>query len=819
MLHDAERSSPDLHTRYRIACRRWAVTAMALCGLGLFSAAAPAFSNDEPAQVDFARDVVPILESRCYDCHGRGEQEGGLRLDFRDSTMSGGDNGPVIVVGKPTESRLIRYVSGKEGGKYMPPEDYDDPLEQDEVDVLVRWIEQGAPWPDALRGEPTKSDHWAYQRVERPPLPVDTNVWLGGAPVNAIDRFVLAKLREEGLKPSPEQTRSRLLRRVSLDLTGLPPTPAETAAFLADERPDAYERQVDRLLASSRFGERWAAWWLDLARYADTQGYEKDNRRTIWRYRDYVIDAFNADKPFNEFTVEQLAGDLLPEPTLESRIATAFHRNTMTNTEGGTDDEEFRTAAVVDRVNTTYQVWTATTMGCCQCHSHKYDPFTQKEYYQSFAVFNQTADADRNNDHPVMPAPTAEQQALQGSLQKELDTLTSALSKAAGDEARTAELTARKEKLQKELAAVKPPTVLVMEELPADKRRETFVHMRGSFLSPGAKVEAAVPQVLNPLPEGAEPNRLGFARWLVSREHPLTSRVLVNRLWEQLFGIGIVETSEDLGTQGEPPSHPELLDWLAAALMEEDEWSVKRALKRIVMSRTYRQAAEVTPALLEADPYNRLLARGPRVRLSAEMLRDQALAASGLLSDKMFGPSVMPPQPEGVWAVVYSGDKWRTATNEDRYRRGLYTFWRRTSPYPSMTAFDVPSREVCVVRRIRTNTPLQALVTLNDPAFVEAAQALARRTLTEGGANDAERFAFAARCVIARRPSDDETAVLSRLLASEREHYGATENAEAAKAMACDPLGPPPPEAEVAELAAWTVVCNVLLNLDEALTK
>jgi hypothetical protein len=631
-----------------------------------------------------------------------------------------------------------------------------------------------------------------------------------------IDRFVLSRLEKEGWSPSPSADRARLLRRVSLDLTGIPPTSAEVDAFLADKSPQAYEKSVDRLLASPRYGEHWAAWWLDLARYADTQGYEKDNRRTIWRYRDWVIRALNQDLPFDQFTVEQIAGDMLDNPTIDQRIATAFHRNTMTNTEGGTDDEEFRVAAVVDRVNTTFQVWMATTMNCCQCHSHKYDPFTQREYYRFFALLDQTEDADRNNEAPTIRTPTAEQAKQRQQLQSKLDAAKSELAAAGDDAKKKEEINKQVADLEKQLKAVRITTTPIMRQLPPDRQRKTHFMIRGSFLSKGDEVRPGLPLVLPPLEEGQPMNRLGMAHWLVSRENPLTARVLANRFWEQLFGTGLVQTSEDFGTQGDLPTHPELLDHLAVSLME-DGWSMKRLLKRIAMSSTYRQSARVSPELLEKDPLNRLLARGPRVRLSAEQLRDQALAASGLLHEKLGGPSVMPPQPAAIWQVVYSGDRWTTATGSDRYRRALYTFWRRTSPYPSMTTFDAPSREFCVVRRIRTNTPLQALVALNDPAFVEAAQALARKAVAEGGESAKDRVAFAFRRCLARSPSEKEIVRLVSLLDTELEHYRS--DAVAARAMATDPLGPLPANADAAELAAWTVVANVILNLDETITK
>jgi hypothetical protein len=603
---------------------------------------------------------------------------------------------------------------------------------------------------------------------------------------------------------------------VFLDLIGLPPTPAEVDAFVNDTSPDAYEKVVDRLLASPHYGERWAKPWLDLARYGDTHGYEKDPRRTIWPYRDWVINALNKDMPFDQFTIEQLAGDLLPNATLDQRIATGFHRNTMINTEGGVDAEEYRVAAVVDRVNTTATVWLGTTLACAQCHTHKYDPFTQQEYYQLFAFFNSNADKS-TSDGDMLQLPTPEQQAVLDEIAK----LEAVQSRSAALKAVRDQLAEAKKKLNAEVAKT-----LVMKDLP--EPRETFVHIRGNFLNKGDKVEAGVPNVLHPLAiaEGAPLNRLALAKWLVSPDNPLTARVMVNRIWEQFFGRGLVLTSEDFGSRGEPPSHPELLDWLATEFVR-DGWSMKRMQRLIVLSATYRQSAAVSPALLEKDPYNRLLARGPRVRLPAELVRDQALAVSGLLSRKIGGPSVMPPQPDGIWNSPYSGEKWQTSTGEDRYRRGLYTFWKRTSPYPSFMSFDAPSREFCVVRRPRTNTPLQALTLLNDPVYVEAAQALARRIVI-GGDDPMSRAEHGFRHVLARTPTSAEVEALVALYQTEVAHYRQDVNSADAMAGKFDQKQPKlekPQETlktkvvESADLAAWTVVANVLLNLDEAVTK
>ena len=1016
--------------------RRFAVAFFALAGPQL---AGPL--SGKAADTDYQRDVLPILSRRCYECHAE-KRKGGLRLDRRADALRGGDAGPVILPGKSRESRLIRFVSGENPDEVMPPRG--ERLTAVEVEVLRSWIDGGAAWPDALAGN--SPVHWAYVAPVQSPVPPHKGA---AAARNPLDDFILGKLEVAGLDPSPEAERATLLRRVSLDLTGLPPSVPEVDAFEKDERPDAYEANVDRLLHSPAYGERWARLWLDLARYADTQGYEKDNRRTIWRYRDWVIDAFNQNLPFDEFTVEQIAGDLLPGATLDQRIATAFHRNTMTNTEGGTDNEEFRTNAVVDRINTTFAVWLGTTMNCSQCHTHKYDPFPQKEYYQVLAFLNSTTDADNDDEAPYIEAPTPLEAEAAAKLrdaiarvEKVLDTPTpelavaqevwerrmrsapqwtplrptsvaatgashtvlddasilaagerpettvttvecdadldgvtafrlealtdpslphegpgraddgnfvlstfsveaSSAGAASGDgtprtpvplgaaaadfsqdgfpvanalaqkdpkdsgwavqphagkehwavfavkqpvavgmrrvtftlaqsyrrpgfllgrfrlsatrdphalehaaapaeilrivereskdrnaEERDAlarhfrsiapELTPAREELARLRAELpRPATVPVLVELP--QPRATHIMIRGNFLNLGDLVEPQTPAVLHPLPPSEPKSRLTFARWLVDKRNPLTARVLVNRIWEQFFGVGIVKTLEDFGTQGERPSNPELLDWLACEL-ERLDWDLKAFQRLVVTSRTYRQSSRVNARLLEADPENRLLARGPRVRLAAETIRDSALAASGLLSHKLHGPSVMPPQPDGLWQVVYNGDRWVTSPGEDKYRRGLYTFWRRTMPHPAMVAFDAPSREFCALKRSRTNTPLQALTTLNDPALVEAAQAIARRVMAEVPDGSVEaRAARAFRLCLSRRPLDAEIARLSALFREESARYRQTP--QAAETLATTGLGPAPACMDIAELAGWTVVANVILNLDETITK
>ncbi|HLN32836.1 MAG TPA: DUF1553 domain-containing protein [Gemmataceae bacterium] len=1175
--------------------------------------------------VDFNRDIRPILSKNCLACHGQdaAHRATRLRLDQRESATKKQKSGATpIVAGAPKASELFRRISTTDEADHMPPKESGKHLTPAQIATLGHWIEQGAPY----------AEHWAFVKPKRYSLPpVKNQSW----PRNGIDYFVLSRLEREGFKPAPEADRFTLLRRASLDLRGLPPTPQEIDLFTSDTSGDAYEKAVDRFLKDPAFGERWARMWLDLARYADSAGYGSDPLRTIWRYRDWVIDAYNRNLPYDKFTIDQIAGDLLPKPTLDERMATAFHRNTMTNTEGGTDREEFRVAAVKDRVDTTLQVWMGLTMGCAKCHNHKYEPITQAEYYRFYAFFNQTADADRPDEKPVLQAPTREIEeqirhidARIATLKTKLDSQTPELAAAErqwqaefdqqpawrtldvvsarseagahlvslpdrslraeginpphdtytisgrtdlhgltalrletipdptlprggagraadgnfvlshlsitagtpGEEAKpiagrfvrieipgdgkilslaevevfsksvniaragkaeqsstdyggvaaraidgntngeyfaalstthtristnpwwevklaagqnieriliwnrtdggvgvrlanfrvqvlddvhkvvwhreVAEAPSPKVELlpstrlawsvsqaladfsqngfavasvlnQKNLSqagwAVAPqqsqphaavflvsgpsgstsprlgerqaiisplprfggeglrvrgtndpgpgpltpdpsprstegrgeqlltirleqrfkdagynlgrfrlsvtndprilarqslpapvlailatpaekrgkeqrealsryyrsiapalqpvraeiarleksrpalPTLPVMVELSAKQRRETHIMVKGNFLAPGDKVEPGIPAAFNPLPSGAPSDRLGVAKWLIGPENPLTARVAVNRYWSQLFGTGLVESEEDFGTQGDMPSHPELLDWLATEYVRLG-WDSKALLREIVTSAAYRQSSKVTPEVLAKDPRNRLLTRGPRFRLEAEMVRDQALSLSGLLSRKMYGPSVFPPQPPGLWQAAFNGQRtWATSQGEDRYRRGIYTFWRRTVPYPSMATFDAPSRETCTVRRVRTNTPLQALVTLNDPVYVEISQALARRIVREGGSSAEERSRYGLRLCLARPAQPAQVEEVLALYKSEREHY--RENPKAALELATDPLGPLPAGMTAEELAAWTVVANVLLNLDGVLVK
>ncbi|OWK39342.1 PSD1 and planctomycete cytochrome C domain-containing protein [Fimbriiglobus ruber] len=1008
----------------------------ALAAAGAEPAAAPVPAAPSVA-IDFNRDIRPILSNTCFACHGPDDKvrKGDLRLDTREGATAGS----AVVPGKPAASELLKRVLTVDASEVMPPPKVGRKLTAKEIATLTEWIKQGAPY----------AKHWSYAKPVRAALPmVKDGAWAK----NAIDAFILTRLERDGLKPQPEADRYTLVRRVALDLTGLPPTAAEVDAFVTDKSADAYEKMVDRVLAKPGYGEHWARMWLDLARYADSAGYADDPPRTIWGYRDYVIKSFNANKPFDQFTIEQLAGDLLPNPTDEQLVATAFHRNTLTNNEGGTNDEEFRNVAVVDRVNTTMAVWMGTSMACAQCHTHKFDPITQKEYFRFFALLNNTQDADRSDESPTLPLFTDEQKSKKAALEQEIAALEKTLkapsatvlagrakweasaphavtwttpkpaafeakSKAKGEiletgavfvpkagastdtytvripittdkltavrlealphaalpgksaghasnfvvsavqavlalppaktpagaapaaalvkpikftaayadyaqagfeptnivapqknkgwavagaadqphaltlvpsapvavppgstlvvtleqnttfanhvlghfrlgytadanavevakipadvladlnldaakrtAAQTARLTrfyltvapelkADRDRLaaaKTDLAAIKPATTVpIYRELPANQRRTTKVQIRGNFQDLADAVTEGVPAAWHAMPKETAPNRLALARWLVDADNPLTPRVIANRFWESVFGTGLVRTSEEFGSQGELPTHPELLDWLATELVRE-KWDVKKFLKTLVTSAAYRQSSKVTPEALEKDPDNRLLSRGPRHRLQAETVRDQALAVSGLLSAKMYGPSVKPPQPSfGLSAAFGRTLDWQTSAGEDKYRRGLYTEWRRTNPYPSMAAFDAPSREACTIRRLRSNTPLQALVTLNDPVYIEAAQALARKMAAAPGP-PAEKVAVGFRACVVRPPSEKEAARLIELYQQAKAEY-AKDLAKAAK-MATEPLGPLPKGADTVDLAAWTVVGNVLLNLDE----
>jgi mono/diheme cytochrome c family protein len=710
----------------------------------------------EAAPVDFAKDVLPILAAQCFRCHGGVREMAGLNLsDYARVTEPLKSGRTAVVAGEPAESELLRRVASSDANKRMPPEG--TPLSPDEIRVVERWIAQGAPW----------GTHWAFLPRSEPAEPeVGRTAWIA----RPLDRFVLARLESAGLAPAPEADRATLARRAALDLTGLPAPDALRDAFLADDRPDAYERFVDALLASPAYGERFARVWMDLGRYADTQGYEKDNRRDIWAWRDWVIDALNADVPYDRFAVRILAGDMLVEDgksvaSEADRLATAFHRNTLTNTEGGTDNEEFRMAAVFDRVSTTWQSFLGVTFQCAQCHGHPYDPFSHREYFGFLAYLNQTEDADRDDDHP---------------------------------------------RLEVERAGVKT-SAPILREFAAESRRKTHLLARGSLSSPQEEVSPAVPAALGAVAEAQPGDRLGMARWIANAGNPLFARVAANRAWELMFGRGIVETSEDFGVMGSGASDQALLDHLAGVLVARG-FSTKALLKEIVLSATYRQSSVVTAEALARDPDNRLWSRAPRVRLEAEQIRDTALAVSGLLSRKIGGPPVMPPQPDGVWQVVYSGDAWKTSEGEDRYRRAIYTFLRRSSPYPSFIAFDATSRETCTVRRVRTNTPLAALVMLNDPVYLEAAQALA--VSARAHSDDAVAVRAMLERALGRAAFDDEVVRLAALVASERARYaGRDDLARTLAGRAAEG------SVDLARDAALVAAANVILNLDEFLTR
>lgn len=820
-------ASPHVPARLKVR----ALVCAAASALIVLGSSATALGADRAKDVDFNRDIRPLLSENCFKCHGPGEEDrkAKLRFDLRDVATKPAKSGNIAILpGAPEKSELVARITAKDPDDRMPPLKTGKTLNKTQIELLRKWIAQGAPY--AL--------HWAYVKPQRPPLPaVRHKHW----PRNPIDWFILARLEREGLAPSAPADKPTLIRRVSLDLTGLPPTIEEVDQFVQDKTPEAYEHLVDRLLSKPAFGEHWARMWLDLARYADSAGYADDPPRTIWAFRDYVIRSFNDNKPFDRFTIEQIAGDLLDDADEESKIATAFHRNTMTNNEGGTSDEEFRNAAVVDRVNTTMSVWMGTTMGCAQCHTHKYDPITQTEYFRFFALFNNTEDADRSDEAPVLDFSSVAEKKQREELQAEIAKVEARLAatnaplpfpiKAApqtsppppefAPEQTTAESKADRaqlKKLKKELTEMQVDTVPVMHELTGDKRRKTFIEFRGNFLALGEEVTPAVPAVFPSLPPGAPLNRLALAHWLVDDNNPLTARVIANRFWEQIFGTGIVHTCEDFGTQGDRPTHPELLDWLATELVAE-HWDVKRFLKLLVTSATYCQSSAATPKLLAKDPDNLLLARGPRFRAPAEVIRDQALAVSGLLSPKMYGPPVRPPQASLGLSAAFGGSlDWKTSTGEDRYRRALYTEWRRTNPYASMSTFDAPSREVCALRRPRSNTPLQALVTLNDPVYVEAAQALGVRMAKAPG-SDADRLTYGFRLCLARAPGPEELKRLLAFYGDAKADY--SEKPELAAKMTTPAQGSSlmAPEGQPSDLATWSAVGNVLLNLDEMLMK
>jgi hypothetical protein len=808
--------------------------------------------------VDFARDIEPVLSARCFACHGERTQMKGLRLDNRESALR--------VLAPGGASLLLEKI---ENGS-MPP--MKPKLTAAEIARFREWIEGGAVWPaGARKPETARAKHWSFEPVPRAAPPATRNqMW----PRNEVDRFILARLEKEGWEPSPEASKATLIRRLSLDMTGLPPTPREVADFLGDNRADAYERQVDRLLESPHFGERWARQWLDLARYADSDGYEKDYVRPhAWRWRHWVIDAINRDMPFDRFTVEQIAGDLLPEATVDQRIATGFHRNTLTNREGGVNIEQFRVEQVIDRAATVGTVWLGLTFGCAQCHDHKFDPISQKDFYQMFAFFNSADEFDI--DAPLagelgpylaaLPGYRQQREALLAAYrvadhqgpwearmkearahpgrwtdwdhafdalskyldnalrildtppgqrtQKQTDAMTDhfvknyhrVISKELWKELKFVELRKKLTDLRAGFPALSEAPVMVEEPLP----RASHILQRGDWKKPGAGVSPAVPGFLHAAPAGAPPSRLALARWLVAPENPLTARVAVNRLWQELFGRGLVRTSEDFGAQGEKPSHPELLDWLAARFMDSG-WKRKALIKTLVMSAAYRQSSAARPEIDARDAGNTLLSHQSRLRLPAESIRDSALAVSGLLYPAIGGRSVRPPLPKGVIDLAYGIDAgWPESTGRDRYRRGLYIHFQRTVPYPQLMNFDAPDASLAACKRERSNTPLQALNLLNDPVFMEAARTLAGRLLREGASVES-----LFRICLSRSPSRREAELAEAFLRrQEQEVFGA----DAAAASLLHPVELP--GVTPARAAAWTALASAVLNLDEFITR
>jgi mono/diheme cytochrome c family protein len=852
------------------------------CLLGLSVLQASLLHADEaanPDNIDYLQHIKPLLARHCVQCHGTQKQQSGLRMDSGKAILAGGDSGPALVPKNTADSLLLQAVTGMGGASKMPPEG--PGLTADEIRLLQRWIEGGAPFPADEVTVPIRrsgTDHWAFQPVKHPlPPTVAALPW----PRNAIDSFVLARQESLQLAPSAEAERATLIRRVALDLCGTPPTPDELHEFLQDTSPDAFERVVDRLLASPHFGERWGRDWLDVARYADSNGFTRDMPRTIWKFRDWVVNSLNHNQPFDQFVIDQLAGDMQPNASLDQRVATGFHRNTLVNEEGGTDPEQFRVEAVVDRTNTTATVFLGLSVGCAQCHDHKYDPISQREYYQLYAYFNSTAFTGSDPTAPRIDVPSDEQistgeperqkriraeiasldkmiksqaEAIAADMAEWEKTLTDDDKKALPFNVKNAvdlPLRDRSATHKRDLDAYfrgleiarqkypqldaiaklrseepKFPTTMVMQELPAP--RETNIHLRGDFLRKGAKVTPGVPVVLNKSSSAGAvttsdsplPTRLDLARWLVSADNPLTSRVTVNRIWLKYFGRGLVETENDFGTQGTPPTHPELLDWLASEFSgnafpnQRTGWDLKRMHRMIVSSATYRQSSRQRPEVAEIDPTNKWLAQQNRLRLDAEVIRDEALAASGLLTTELGGPPVYPPQPDGVFDFTQDKKPWKTATDRARYRKAMYTHLWRSSLYPAMTVFDFPDANVTCTRRIRSNTPLQSLTLANDQTFVEFARGLAVRILTSSAIDDSQRLNLAFEWCLCREPASAELARLRDYLQHQRTRFASDEKAAAEFSPSSLPGQVSPVDG-----ATWTAVARVLMNLDEFITR
>jgi hypothetical protein len=795
--------------------------------------------------VVFSRDILPILSDNCFQCHGPDAtaRKAKLRLDEEAGAKAERRGRKAIDPGHPDKSGLVARVFSKDPDEMMPPPRSNKKVTAKQAELLKKWIAQGAPW----------GKHWAFTPPTRPAIPK-----IAGVVRNPIDAFLLDRLHAEGLTPTPEAPRTTLIRRATLALTGLPPTPAEVDAFLADKAPNAYERVVDRLLHSPAFGERMAWDWLDAARYADSNGYQGDGDRTMWPWRDWVVDAFNTNLPYDRFTVWQLAGDLLPEATDEQKLATGFCRNHMINGEGGRIPDENRVDYVMDMTETMGTVWLGLTLNCCRCHDHRFDPLAQKDYYRLFAFFNQTP-IDGGGGNPQTPpvleifgdkdrarlkelnksvaAAAKVVEPLEAKLvpdPKATEKFPELVRKALGQPAEKRSVNQWNElekhwKSEKDAAqylkalrsarsAVETrdgfnralPRVMIMQDLP--KNRPTFMLDRGLYNKPKDPIDAALPTLFGKLTPSEPVNRLGLAHWLTDKDHPLTARVTINRLWQQFFGVGLVKTPEDFGSQGEFPKHPQLLDWLSREFIDSG-WDLQHVVRLIVTSEAFRRSSKVTPAIVERDPENRLLARGPRYRMPSWMLRDQALAASGLLVPKLGGPPVRPYQPGGVWEeATFGGKRYVTDKGDSLYRRSLYTFWRRIIG-PTMF-FDNAARQVCTVKSVRTNTPLQALAMFNDVTYVEASRALAERVILAEKSNDA-RLALAFRKVLARSPSPREREVLATSLARLTSEF--REDPEAARKLLKAGESPRNESIDVVEHAAYLGVCSLIFNLDETL--
>ena len=828
----------------------------------LVGVAAPPVSGQgfSPEEIQFFETSIrPVLQTSCSQCHNESLRTSGFSVESRETLLQGGNRGEAISLDRPAES-LILSALRQDGDLKMP---VGGKLPPEKIQDIERWIGLGAPWPE---GPPSgrslePATHWSFQPVDQPSPPkVSDQTWVR----NPIDRFVLARLEEAGLPPSPDASKSTLIRRVHLDLTGLPPSPETVQMFVEDTRPGAYERLVDRLIESPRYGERWGRHWLDLARYADSNGYNADAEREIWMYRDWVIDALNRDMPFDQFVIEQIAGDLLPNPSNEQLIATGFHRNTLLNLEGGVDFEQYRVEAVVDRVDVTGIAFLGMTLGCARCHDHKYDPISQREFYEFFAFFNSIDElsgefsnsAGRARAYePLLEFGTAEQYSRREAVQAQLKVMRDEqkryqrelLKRQPEWEANLTEEDLAKlpigvqrilqkppeervegrlvfvrnaflnqdpgmQERRRAIAAVtkllpKIPSTLIMRELPA--RRATHIMEQGDFLRRGLQVEPGTPRVLPPL-QAERPNRLALARWIVDPSNPLTPRVTVNRIWQRYFGRGIVPTENDFGTQGEPPSHPQLLDWLASSFVDSG-WSLKTIHRLIVTSSTYRQASGFRQAVDSKDPTNRWLGRQNRLRVESEVVRDLALSASGLLVDEIGGPSVFPSQPPGVMIRK----PWPESKGKDRYRRGLYTHFWRTSPHPGLMVFDSPDALTIATKRNRSNTPLQALTLLNDTGFHEFAQGLGQRILRETpGTDTARRIKRAFQICLARPPSQTELETVRRFAVTQRDEFE-TDPQQIDPVLTLNLKS----DSDRSELATWTAVAGVVLNLDEFVTR